>query len=241
MARSIPRNSNLLLSHISADDYSLLRPHLEDIALPALQYLETPREPIDHVYFPTKGFASVLVGRTLRDQVEVGMIGREGMTGLPVVLGVGRASHETIVQNSGDALRIKTRRLKKLLNKSRSLHQCFLQYAHAFTIQAFATAEANSRKKVEERVARWILMAHDRIDSDDVAVTHDMLALRLGVRRPGVTVALNSLEEAELVAMRRGIISIVDRRGLERAANGSYGAAEAEFARLFGFPRRRHR
>lgn len=236
--RRIPRNSNLLLSRLSADDSSLLLPYLEDIALPTLHRLETPGKPIDHVYFPSNGFASVVIGKSGREQIEVGMIGREGMTGLPIVFGAGRTSYETIVQTSGDAMRIATRRLEALMNKSRSLHHCFLRYAHAFTIQVFQTAEANGRNKVDERVARWILMAHDRIDSNEVEVTHDTLAIRLGVRRPSVTVALNLLEKRGLIKMWRGVISIVDRQGLKRAANGSYGAAEAELAKLFGFRRR---
>jgi CRP-like cAMP-binding protein len=120
------------------------------------------------------------------------------------------------------------------MGQSRSLHQAFLLYGHAFIVQSAYTAAANGRNLIEERLARWILMAHDRIGTDDMALTHEFLAMMLGVRRPGVTITLKLLERAGLIVTGRGVISIIDRKGLEQISNGAYGEPEAEFKRLFG-------
>jgi CRP-like cAMP-binding protein len=109
-----------------------------------------------------------------------------------------------------------------------------LRYGHAFVVQTGHTAMANGRSKVEERLARWLVMAHDRLDGDELPLTHEFLAIMLGVRRPGVTVALNLLEKDGLIDANRGVISIIDRKGLEEKSNGAYGVPEAEFRRLFG-------
>jgi CRP-like cAMP-binding protein len=195
--------------------------------------LETPRRPIEHVYFPESGFISVVADGTLPHQVEVGLIGREGMTGLAIVHGVGRSPCETYVQNAGRALRIPASDLTRAMDQSASLRAHLLQYAHAFLVQVMQTAKSNARGKIDERLARWLLMAHDRLESDQLNITHEFLAVMLGVRRPGVTLALNLLEKAALVSTHRGGISIKSRAGLKRAANGAYGVAEAEFNRVF--------
>jgi CRP-like cAMP-binding protein len=226
-------NSNRLLSHLSSDDFALLEPDLIRVVLPLRKRLEAPRRSIDQVYFPESGFASVVAdGGTTR--IEVGMIGREGMTGLAVVMGTDRSPNETFMQNAGEGSKIAAASLRRAIAQSRSLHHCFLRYAHTFAIQATHTARANARSKLEERLARWLLMAHDRLDTDKLVITHEFLSLMLGARRPGVTVGLNLLEKDGLIQNHRGAISIIDRTGLKRAANGAYGVPEAEFARLFG-------
>jgi CRP-like cAMP-binding protein len=108
-----------------------------------------------------------------------------------------------------------------------------LHYAHVFMVQTAQTALANGRSKVEERLARWLLMAHDRVGGDDLNLTHEFLGIMLGVRRSGVTVALGSLEDSGHIRASRGVITILNRKALERAAGGIYGVAEAEFKRLF--------
>ena len=113
------------------------------------------------------------------------------------------------------------------------MHGLLLQFAHAFIVQAAYTALANARSKLEERLARWLLMAHDRADGDEIPLTHEILALMLGVRRPGVTLALSILVRQGLIRTSRGFIFITDRRGLEKSSNGAYGVPEAEFHRLF--------
>ena len=160
------------------------------------------------------------------------MIGREGMTGLAVVLGADQSPNDTYIQNAGQGLRMPADKLAGAMQKSESLRYSLLLYAHAFFIQATQTAKANGRGKIEERLARWLLMAHDRLEKDDLVITHEFLSIMLGVRRPGVTVALSLLERIALVSTNRGVISILDRKGLKRAANGAYGVSEAEYERV---------
>lgn len=162
------------------------------------------------------------------------MIGREGMTGLAVVLGTDRTPNETYVQNAGAGQRISIGSLRDAVGKSSTLQPLLLLYAHTFLIQVTQTAKANARCSLDERLARWLLMAHDRLDTDDLNITHEFLSVMLGVRRSGVTVALNLLENSALISINRGIVTIVDRKGLKEAANGAYGVSEAEFNRVFG-------
>jgi CRP-like cAMP-binding protein len=226
--------SNRLLSSLSSDDFQLLQPNLKRVDLPLRKSLEQANRPIDHVYFLETGFASVVAGGSGGRSIEVGLIGREGMTGCPVLMGSDRSPHETFIQSAGEGLRIGAASLRKAMEHSRTLHRTLLLYAHAFVLQVTNTAMANGRSKIEQRLARWLLMAQDRIGKDEVSLTHELLALMLGVRRPGVTVALKMLEEAGLVRARRGVISITDRKGLERLADGAYGVPEAEYRRLLG-------
>ncbi len=226
--------TNKLLSWLPARDLKLLARHLKAIDLPLRKCLEISGRPIDQVYFPESGFASVVANGTPTDRVEVGMIGREGMTGLAVVLGTDRSPNDTYMQNAGKGLSISAAELLKAMRSSTTLRNSLLLYVHAFLVQATQTAKANGRSKIEERLARWLLMAHDRLEADDLVITHEFLSVMLGVRRPGVTVALQFLEKTALITTDRGVISIVDRKGLKRAANGAYGVAEAEFNRVFG-------
>jgi Crp-like helix-turn-helix domain len=172
-----------------------------------------------------KGLASVVANGT--HEIEVGMIGWEGMTRLAVVLGAdgdGSAPHETYMQvGGGSGRRIAADSLREAMAAGDALHQVFLRYAHAFLMQTTQTALADGRSKIEERLARWLLMAADRIDGDELPLTHEFLAIMLGVRRSGVTVALKGLESAGLIAHRHGVITILDREALEQASNGTYG------------------
>ena len=225
--------SNRILSRLSRDDWDLLAPHLSPIDLPLRKRLETPDKMIEHVYFIEGGFASIVAGRQ-GQSIEVGLVGGEGMTGLAVLLGAHSSPNATYMQSAGRGLRISSAHLRNAEGRSATLRGVLLQYTHAFIVQTAQTALANGRSKVEERLARWILMAHDRLDGDDLALTHEFLAIMLGVRRAGVTVALNILEDKALVRARRGVISVLDRKGLEKITDGAYGVAEAEYERLFG-------
>ena len=226
--------TNRLLSRLPPHDFGLLAPHLKPVALPLGKHLEIPDRVIEHVYFPESGFASVVSAGAGAEQVEVGIIGLEGMTGLAVVLGTDRTPNGTFIQNAGKGLMMPAAELRRLLKISVPLHDLLMLYAHTFLIQATQTAKANGRSKIEERLARWLLMAHDRLESDKLVITHEFLSMMLGVRRPGVTIALSLLEKTALIATDRGVISIIDRRGLKRTANGAYGVSETEFNRVFG-------
>jgi CRP-like cAMP-binding protein len=224
---------NRILSRLPPDELGLLQPHLEAVDLPVRKPLENRNEAIEHVYFIEHGFASVVANGTGRS-IEVGLIGREGLTGLAVIMGSDRSPHDTYMQVAGDGQRLPSAKLRRATAESPALHHSLLRYGHAFMVQTAQTALANGRSKVEQRLARWLLMANDRLDGDEVPLTHEFLSVMLGVRRPGVTVALNLLEKAGLIQTRRRAIAILDRTGLRKTSNGAYGAAEAEFKRLLG-------
>ncbi len=227
-------SSNRILSRLPSGDIGLLAPHLRPVELPVRFQLERRNRPIDYIYFIESGLGSVIVNGSGDRSVEVGLIGREGMTGLAVIMATDRTPHETFMQLSGAGQRIAASSLREAMEQSASLRHALLRYGHAFFVQTAHTAMANGRSKLEERLARWLLMAHDRVDGDELTLTHEFLALMLGVRRPGVTVALNLLEKSGLIRAERGVITILDRQGLEETSNGAYAAPEAEFQRLFG-------
>ncbi|TMJ71060.1 MAG: Crp/Fnr family transcriptional regulator [Alphaproteobacteria bacterium] len=214
--------SNRILSRLSRQEFALLEPHLEAVDLPVRKTLEARRKRIDQVYFIESGFASVVANGTNKPSIEVGIIGREGMNGLAIVMGHDRAQHDTYIQVAGHGLRISAAKLREADERSMILHRAMLRYAHAFLLQTTTTALANGRSKIEERAARWLLMADDRIDGDDLPLTHEFLSLMLGTHRPGVTIALQALEKAGLITTRRSHITIIDRKGLEKSSNGTY-------------------
>jgi len=198
--------------------------------------LAEPNTPIQHVYFLDEGIASVVASTPQGRRIEVGIIGREGLTAPCVVLGVGRSPHECFVQTPGAGLQILADDLSRALAASASLHQHLLRFVQAFMVQMGQTALANGGSTIEQRLARWLLMCHDRVDGDGLATTHEFLSLMLSVRRPGVTVALQALEERGLISTQRGQIAVLDRAGLEAVAGDGYGLCEAEYERLIGLP-----
>jgi CRP-like cAMP-binding protein len=226
------RSPNRLLARLPPEELDVLRPHLEAVDLPVRKQLEARNKPIETIYFIEHGFASVVANGTGRS-IEVGLIGREGMTGLAVIMGSDRSPHETFMQVGGDGQGMSADMLRQVVEEYPALHRSLLRYGHAFMVQTAQTALANGRSKVEERLARWLLMASDRLDGDHVPLTHEFLSVMLGVRRPGVTLALNLLEKQGLIQAKRSTIAIVDRARLRKVSNGAYGAAEAEFNRLF--------
>jgi len=181
---------NRILASLSSADYALLKPDLESVALAVRQVLEAPNTPITHNYFIESGLASI-VARNSHKRLEVGLIGCEGMTGLPIVLGNDRSPHETFIQVAGEGKRIAADKLRAAMQKSRSLERAFLKCAHEFMNQTANTALSNGTASLEERLARWLLMANDRLEGNEIPLTHEFLSLMLGVRRAGVTVALN--------------------------------------------------
>jgi CRP-like cAMP-binding protein len=234
MRLSSRKSSNRLLNSLSAADFRLLRPSLEPVALALRQVLETPNKRIDDVYFIGSGFASVVAIQANQVKAEVGLIGREGMTGLPVVLGNHLSPQSTFIQAAGSGQRIDAIVLRKAINSSPSLHAALLRYVQAFLVQTTHTAVANACAKLDQRLARWILMADDRVDGNSLPLTHEFLSLMLGVRRAGVTEALHALESKGLIRSSRGAIVVRNRKGIERSAGGTYGVPEKELRRLMG-------
>jgi CRP-like cAMP-binding protein len=230
---SVVQYRNRLLQSLSKKDRSALTPYLEPVELGLRQSIEKPDTPITEIYFPESGIISV-VARFGDRQIEVGLIGREGMSGTAVLLGDQRSPNEVYVQMAGAAHRISAKPLRHALQASKTLSQLLQRYAQAFLVQVAQTAFANGTAVIDARLARWLLMAHDRHDDDELPLTHESIAVMLGVRRPGVTDALHKLEGKGLIKAERGIIRIVRRKGLIALAGGSYGVAEAEYERLIG-------
>ena len=228
MQQKIPVSTkNRILSRLSAADMALLKPDLESIDLPLRYVLEVPNEPITHSYFIENGLASTVAGNK-RKRIEVGLTGCDGMTGLSIVLGNDRSPNETFMQVAGDGRRIAVDKLREAISQSRSLERELLGFVYAFINQTASSALANGTATVEERLARWLLMANDQLRGDEVPLTHEFLSLMLGVRRAGVTVALNYLEQRAIIRLARKQIVITDRKGLEAAANGTYHNPEKQ-------------
>lgn len=229
MAKTSASSKNRILSRLSARHKALLQPDLEPVTLTLRQVLETPNKPITHSYFINYGLASIIATNSHK-RLEVGLIGCEGFTGLPIVLGNDRSPHQTFIQVAGDAMRISADRLRGAVLQSRSLERALLGFAHSFMTQTANTALSNGTSTLEERLARWLLKANDRLRGDEIPLTHEFLSLMLGVRRAGVTVGLHYLEQRGLIRLARKQIIITDRAGLKTAANGTYHQPEKSTA-----------
>ena len=226
---------NRLLAALAPRDLARLHPHLELVALVMGEVPTEPGRPIEHVLFPETGIVSVLATSTGgRHRVEVGLIGRDGMVGLPVVLGADVEPHETLVQADGQAWRLPAGELRRAMAERPALHGVLLRYVQPFMTQTAHTAVANACHRLDERVARWLLMYHDRLDGGELLLTQTFLSRMLGANRPGVTLAVRALADAGLIDHVRGRFTVLDRARLESVADGSYGAPEAEYARFFG-------
>lgn len=228
---------NRLLAALAPGDLARLRPHLEPISLGLGEAPTKPGRPIAHVLFPESGIVSMLaVAPDKRRRIEAGMIGREGIVGLPVVLGTDAEVHETLVQGDMQGWRLPSDVLRRTMAKSPALHGVLLRYVQTFMAQTAHTLLANNAHRMDERLARWLLMTRDRLDGDELPITQPFLSRLLGANRPGITLAVRALGATGLIRNARGWITVLDRAGLEAAAGGSYGAPEAEYARLFGPP-----
>lgn len=231
---------NRLLRALPTSDRDLLGQSLHQVELRRGHVLEVTGQTTEHAYFPETGLV-VVVASSAHWSIAVGVVGNDGMTGLDLVQGAGRAANETVVQAAGTALRIDARALMRAQKQSPTLRNMLLSYAHVFMVQASQTALTSGHANMEERLARWILMSHDRQEGDHLHVTHDFIALMLGFRRPGITVALHSLERRRLIKSTRDDIHVLGRQGLIDLASGSYGVCEAEYERLIDATLRKRR
>jgi CRP-like cAMP-binding protein len=224
MSQSLFRNQ--ILKALSLEDFALLQPAMRHVELGIKAQLEVSYQPIEQVYFPEAGIASVVATMTGGRQSEVGIIGYDGMTGVAVILGQDRSSNETYIQVASNGWSLPVESLRSAITESPSLRESLLRYAHAFLAQSSRTALVNGHSKIEERLARWLLMVHDRAEGNKIYLTHEFLATMLGSRRPGVTTALQMLEYRGLVHAKRGEITIVDRAGMIKLSHGAYGEEE---------------
>jgi len=229
----INTTSNRLLNFLSPENRAVLAQHMERVPMVVRHTLEKPNEPITSVYFPEDGVASVVGTSKAMGELEIGMIGKEGMTGFMVVLGNGQTPLHTYVQVAGSALVIGAENLRNAIAESPTIRDLLLLYVQVFVIQTSQTALANAKAMVAQRLARWLLMCEDRMTSKHIPITHEFLSVMLGVQRSGVTIALSELESRSLIKGKRGLISILDRPSLIQLSNGTYGVAEKEYERVF--------
>lgn len=235
-ASAVPifHTQNRVLKCLTAADLALLKALLVRVDLPIRHRLETPHKPISHVNFVESGIVSIVTTGPRRLPIEVGVVGYEGFTGVAVVLGGDRSPLDVYVQVAGSAYQITIEDLQKAMAESATLGPALNRFSQVFITQISQTALANGRAKLEERLSRWLLMAQDRLQSDELPLTHEFLALMLAVRRPGVTVALSQLQDQGLLTVHRGAITINNRAGLLSIADKYYGVPEAELDRLLG-------
>jgi CRP-like cAMP-binding protein len=226
--------TNRLLLALPETDWALLSSRLEPITLSVRQRLEQITEPVAYVYFIQQGLASMVAQMPSGKSAEIGIVGREGATGLSLAIEDSQSSFETFIQMEGSALRIDAADFACALEQSPALRLLAMRYSKALWVQCAYTALANSVTRLEARLARWLLMVHDRIDGDRFELTHDFMAVMLAVRRPGVTVALHELEGKALIRSTRGTVTIRDRPGLIEMADGVYTLPEREYERLVG-------
>ncbi|CAA9212120.1 MAG: cAMP-binding proteins - catabolite gene activator and regulatory subunit of cAMP-dependent protein kinases [uncultured Acetobacteraceae bacterium] len=225
---------NGLLAALPPEELERLRPRLRAVELPFDQTLFPADGVVEAVLFPEGGMVSLLATLEGGDQVEVGIVGREGLIGLPLVFGDNRSLVEARVQMEGTALRIGAAALRDAMEASAALRLVLNRYALAFQALVTMTAACNARHALEQRLARWLLIAHDRAGADEFAMTHEFISMMLGVRRPGVSLAAGVLQKAGLIRYVRGRMAVTDRPGLEAAACECYHVARREFARLLG-------
>jgi CRP-like cAMP-binding protein len=214
--------ANSLLAALPRMEYQRLSAGLEPVTLTFGEVLYEPGETIRNVYFPNKSLVSLLTLVDGRQALEIGMVGREGMVGTALALGVGVSPVRALVQGAGAAMRMKSARFLKELRQSLQLQRALYRYTDTLMAQVAQTAACNRFHVVQERLARWLLMTRDRVQSNDFHLTQEFLSHMLGVRREGVTKASGQLQKRKLIEYSRGNIRIVDQRGLEAASCSCY-------------------
>lgn len=225
--------TNLLIDGLPNHERHRVLPYCKRVELVFGTTLCEPDRPFRHLYFPLTGFISLVTTLGGRRPLELGLIGNEGMLGATLALGVNTAPSRAVVQGTGSALQISAARLRQVLRDSPPLFRSLRRYLYVLMVQLSQNAACGHFHEVEPRLARWLLMTHDRAHADRFHLTHEFLSSMLGVRRSGVTVAAGALQKLRLIHYRRGEITILDREGLEAASCECYAALIEDHARLF--------
>ncbi|MGH6994560.1 MAG: Crp/Fnr family transcriptional regulator [Candidatus Binataceae bacterium] len=227
-----PYSGNDLLAALAPVAFNRLRPHLRSVKLSLRQIVSPAGDAIRHVYFPETGMISLVQRMADGGVTEVGMIGREGFFGIPLLLGARTGVSEANVQMKGTALRMSAKAFQAAVSRNGDLKARLLRFSHALHGQVTQTAACNARHSLRQKLARWLLTAHDRAAGDELVLSHEFLSMMLGTRRAGVTTALGKMRVAGLIASAAGRVAILDRAGLEAAACECYGVVRAEYRRL---------
>jgi CRP-like cAMP-binding protein len=215
--------SNMILLSISDSDYSSLRPHLEHVSLPNHQVLHEAGGKLDFAYFPNRGLISLVVVMKDGKTAEAGIVGKEGFTGTLAAVGLNRSPFKAVAQITGDGFRLNAGALQNILESAPHLQMTLSRYAAIRGMQVAQTAACNRLHDIGQRLARWLLMAQDRVDSGSLPITHDFLATMLGTDRPTVSLAAGVLQRKKVIEYTRGAVQIVNRKKLEDSACECYG------------------
>jgi len=214
--------SNIILLSTSDNDYSSLRPHLEYVNLPNHLVLHEAGGKLEFAYFPNRGLISLVVVMKDGKTAEAGIVGNEGFTGTPAAVGLKRSPLRAVVQIAGDGFRVEVGALQNTLESAPYLQLMLNRYAAVRSMQVAQTAACNRLHDIEQRLARWLLMTQDRVDSGSLPITHDFLATMLGTDRPTVSLAAGALQRKELIEYTRGAVKIVNRKKLEDSSCECY-------------------
>ncbi len=227
-------DKNYLLSFLDSGTKSRLKSKLEPISFKLGKVIYEAGDNPEYAYFPTNAIISLLYVMEDKRTAEIGVIGNDGIVGVPIFLGGGSSSNRAIIQSAGDAYRIKAEDLVDEFRRAGRFQYMLLRYAQALMTQISQTAVCNRIHAVEQQLCRWLLLSHDRIDSDKLVMTHDLISNMLGVRREGITLAAKKLATRKLIHNTRGTMEILDREGLEEAVCECYQIVSLEYNRLLG-------
>lgn len=220
------RVSNKILLSISDKEYAVIRPHLEALSMPHHLSLYEPGQPLEFVHFPNTGMVSLVIATEDGKTVEVGEVGREGFSGVQAAVGIDTNQVREIVQIAGDGFRVKIGVLKSVLQLAPGLERILTRYAVVQGMQFAQTAACNRLHNIEQRLARWLLITQDRVDSATLDITHDFLATMLGTDRPTVSLAAGILQDKKAIEYTRGAVRILSRTKLEESACECYGVIQ---------------
>ena len=221
-------HENRLLAMLPEKEYERLAPHLQPVSLSLSQVLFRPDDKLQYVYFPVNSIISLLTDLEDGTGMEVGLVGREGMAGISAILG-GRETKVATVQAKGSALLLKAEIVQEEFQRGGILQSTLLRYTHALMTQISQSVVCNVRHPIAGRLARWLLMYHDRLDVDEFELTHEFMANMLGVRRSGISEIANKLQQMGFIKYKRGRITITDRKGMERFACECYPVVKEKY------------
>lgn len=220
---------NLLLAQLSPEDFDCIAAHLEPMELPKDFTIAHYNRPISHYYFLEAGIGSMVAVSSSGAKAEVGLVGRDGVTPLAVILDRDTMPFECMMQVAGHGNRIQANALVEIIESRPSINRLLLRFVQTLLAQTAYTALSNAVHKIDTRLARWILMCHDRVGGDEFFLTHEFMAMMLGVRRQSVTEALHVLEGEQLILSARGLVTVRNRALLEQYAGDAYGMPEKEY------------
>ena len=226
--------ANRILRSLPSSEHEAMQPHLELVRLPMGRIIQDSGQEMDHVYFPNHGVLSMLTVLENGDLVEIATVGNEGMADLSVFFGLKVSHSQLLIQVPGDSMRMERKAFLDFVSQSERLRMLLGRFAVAMFTLISQSGACNRLHTIEERAARWLLMTHDRVESDTFPITHDFLASMLGVRRPSVTLAAGMLQKAGFISYRRGRMTILDRAGLEGSACECYAIVRKEFDAMPG-------